>query len=430
MTRRLAIDVHAAAMKRLQFVFENFDNVYVAFSGGKDSGVLLNLALDYIRLHAPDRRIGVYHLDYEAQYTATTEYVDAVYDELGDTVENLRCCVPVKCPTCTSMFETHWRPWYPAKRDIWVRELPEKHLGLEDLPWITPEMSDYEFQEEFARQYHKQAGAKRTAVLVGIRAQESLDRWRTIVSDRNKVGKFRGTRWTTKVGDDVYNAYPIYDWTTEDIWTANARFGWRYNRLYDLMHYAGLPLHAMRVSSPFHGYAKASLALYRTLDPQVWGRMVSRVNGVNFTALYGDTKAMGWKRIEKPAHFTWQQYAEFLLSTLPQEIADNYRAKLAVSIKSWRKGGGVMDDRNIAELRAEGAEFEVGEKGARSQTKLPVTMEYVDDTDVTDFTRIPSWKRFCITILKNDHVGKYMGFSLTKREMDLRQAAIEKYKDL
>lgn len=429
MTRDLQIDVHEAAMQRMRYTFDNFDNVYVAFSGGKDSGVLLNLALDYIRLHAPGRRIGVYHLDYEAQYTATTEYVDAVYSELGDTVDNLRCCVPVRCPTCTSMFEMHWRPWDPEKRDIWVRDLPAQHLGSEDMPWITPEMSDYEFQEEFGRQYHQQVGAKRTAVLVGIRAQESLDRWRTIVSDRN-VHKFEGTRWTTKVGDDVYNCYPIYDWQTDDIWTANAKFGWRYNRLYDLMHYAGLPLGAMRVSSPFHGYAKGSLQLYRTLDPQVWGKMVSRVNGVNFTAMYGDTKAMGWKNIEKPPHFTWQQYAEFLLATLPDDIAENYRTKLATSIKSWQKGGGVMDQQTIDELRAEGAEFTIGEKGKRSETKLPVTMGYVDDTNVTDFRRIPSWKRLCITILKNDHVGKYMGFSLTKREMELRAAAIEKYKDL
>jgi predicted phosphoadenosine phosphosulfate sulfurtransferase len=89
-----------------------------------------------------------------------------------------------------------------------------------------------------------------------------------------------------------------------------------------------------------------------------------------------------------------------------------------------------MDDRTIDELRAEGVEFEVGESSARSATKKPVTMSYVDDTQVHDFTRIPSWKRFCITMLKNDHVGKYMGFSLTKQEMERRQAALERYKDL
>ena len=108
MTVELEIDVFEAAMQRLDIIFNQFDNVYVSFSGGKDSGVLLNLCLMYIATRAPHRRIGVFHIDYEAQYSATTEYVDRVYDSLGDSVDNLRCCVPLKCPTCTSMYETYW----------------------------------------------------------------------------------------------------------------------------------------------------------------------------------------------------------------------------------------------------------------------------------------------------------------------------------
>jgi predicted phosphoadenosine phosphosulfate sulfurtransferase len=327
------------------------------------------------------------------------------------------------------MHEMHWRPWDPDKRELWVRPLPDRHLGAEHFDFLTPETSDYEFQDRFSQWHHQRSGAGRTCVLVGIRAQESLDRWRTIVSDRN-VNKYAGRVWTTRVAEGVYNAYPIYDWATEDIWTANARHGWSYNRLYDLMHYAGVPLHAQRVASPFHNAAKASLSLYRTIDPHVWGRMVSRVNGVNFTAIYGDTKAMGWRHITKPAHFTWQQYAEFLLDTLPRETADNYRQKLATSIKFWRDKGGVLPDDAVADLQAAGIPIEIGEGSNYRTSKRPVRMEYADDIDSRDFRLIPTWKRLCVCILKNDHVGKYMGFSLTKNEMARRQAAIEKYKDL
>ena len=40
-------NVYDALQDRLKFIFEEFDNIYLSFSGGKDSGLLLNLVLDY-----------------------------------------------------------------------------------------------------------------------------------------------------------------------------------------------------------------------------------------------------------------------------------------------------------------------------------------------------------------------------------------------
>ena len=420
-------NVFDAAMERLEYCFDQFDNIYVAFSGGKDSGLLLNLSLMVARKR--NKKIGVFHLDYEAQYTATTEYVDRVYDSLGDDVYNLRCCVPVICPTVTSMFENHWRPWDKAKKDIWTRELPGNHLGVDDFDFINDGMTDYSFQTDFSLWWHNKMNAKKTCVLIGIRADESLNRWRTIASQRN-INKYNKKPFTTIVFDNVVNCYPIYDWATEDIWTANARYGFNYNKLYDLMYYAGLSIHDMRVASPFMCCAKASLSLYRVIDPHVWGKMVGRVNGVNFTSIYGSTTAMGWRKIKKPDHFTWKQYALFLLDTLPKNTKNNYIQKLETSIKFWREKGGVLSNKTIEELRNAGVSIEICDKSSYKTDKKPVKMNYLDSIESKDFNLIPTWKRLVICILKNDHVGKYMGFSQTKKEKELRETALEKYKNL
>ena len=52
------MNVYERTQQRLKTVFELFDDIYVSFSGGKDSGVLLNLCIDYIRRHHLKRRIG------------------------------------------------------------------------------------------------------------------------------------------------------------------------------------------------------------------------------------------------------------------------------------------------------------------------------------------------------------------------------------
>ena len=61
MKKYLITDVYSAACERIEFIFDEFDKIMVAFSGGKDSGVLLNLALQEAKKR--DRKIGAMLLD-------------------------------------------------------------------------------------------------------------------------------------------------------------------------------------------------------------------------------------------------------------------------------------------------------------------------------------------------------------------------------
>ena len=290
-------------------------------------------------------------------------------------------------------------------------------------------MSDKELQEKFAEWYHKKNNAKRTCCLVGIRTQESLNRWRAIHSDKN-YKKYNSINWTKKICDDVYNAYPIYDWLTDDVWIANAKFDWDYNKLYTLFFQAGMPIGQMRVASPFNNCAMESLHYYKVIDPQNWGKMIGRVNGVNFSGIYGGTTAMGWKNIKLPDGYTWQKYMEFLLSTLPKDAEKNYREKLDVSIKFWKEKGGVLSKEITDKLTELKIPHVVCEKNNYKTNNLPVRMEYLDDIDIAEFSDLPTYKRMCIAIMKNDHTCKTLGFSATKNETKIRKAAEDKYRGL
>lgn len=96
-----------AARARLDRVFADFDTVVVAFSGGKDSGAMLHLVLDHMRARGIRKPVHVFHMDYEGQYFATTEYVDSALSSDGDLVVPWRVCLPVAVGCAATMFDDH-----------------------------------------------------------------------------------------------------------------------------------------------------------------------------------------------------------------------------------------------------------------------------------------------------------------------------------
>jgi predicted phosphoadenosine phosphosulfate sulfurtransferase len=422
-------NVYELAMLRIKMLFNEFDNIYVSFSGGKDSGVMLSLCIQYIRENNLKRKIGVFHMDYEIQYNETLRYVDRILKANPDIVEAYRICVPFKVNTCTSMHQTFWRPWDEECKDFWVREMPDGSYGKDCFPFYSRNMWDSEFYILFSQWYHRLKGAKKTCCLVGIRTQESHYRWKTIYGNRRSF-MYRNLKWTKQISECIYNAYVIHDWLTTDVWIANGRFAWDYNRLYDLYHQAGVPLEKQRVASPFILAAQESLYLYRAIDPDMWGRMICRVNGINFTGFYGHTNMLTMKDVAPPPGHTWESYMHFLLSTLPEDTRLNYLQKLSTSINFWREKGGCLSEKTIGKLRACGIRIEVMEHSNYPTSKKPVRMEYQDNIDAPDFKYLPTFKRMCICILRNDHLCKYMGFAMTKKEIENRKRIMDFYKNI
>jgi predicted phosphoadenosine phosphosulfate sulfurtransferase len=425
------MNVYEATLQRLEFIFVEFEQIIISFSGGKDSGVMMNLTIDYAKKHNQLHKISVYHMDYEAQYQMTTDYVTRTFNNLPSEIKQYWICLPIKAQCSTSMFQSFWQPWKLEDKEIWCRQLPKNCINENNFPFnFNYEISDYEFNIKFAKQISKDI---KTCFLIGIRTQESLHRYKAVnkFSDKNE---YKSKNYTSKVSENCYNVYPIYDWLVDDIWTANYKFRYDYNRLYDLMYKAGLKPNQMRVASPFNDCATESLKLYKVIDPNNWGKLIGRVNGVNFAGLYGGTTAMGWQNIKKPAHFTWKQYMYFLLDTLPEETKQNYLKKLKVSFAYWLEKGGALPLETVNELD-NNLQFEnLGTpKNNRNYTtdyQVIKFKEYLDEIDIKNPNLLPTYKRMCIAIMKNDTSCKTLGFGQTKEELTRRKNIMEKYKQL
>ena len=422
----LSKNVFEALQERFHFLFNEFDNIFISFSGGKDSGLLLNLLLDFRKKYYPNKTIGVFHQDFEAQYSVTTEYIEKTFSQLEkeENVELYWVCLPMATRTALSSYEMYWYPWDDTKEEIWVRPMP-KHpyvIHLENNPITTYhyKMHQEDLAKQFGRWYRLSHKNKKTVCLLGMRSDESLQRYSGIL---NKKYGYKDTCWISNQFKDVWCASPLYDWSTGDVWHANYSFGYEYNRLYDLYYMAGLKPDQMRVASPFNDYAKDSLNLYRVIDPKIWVKLVGRVQGANFTAIYARTKAMGYKNLTLPEGHTWESYTHFLLSTLPPRLRNNYIQKFKSSIRFWHNVGGGLEEDTIKELEDHG--YAIARNGVSNYTLMKRSRiiflgKIPDNTDDIKTSKdIPSWKRMCFCILKNDHICRFMGFGMSKQQKNI-----------
>ena len=425
-------DVYESFQQRLKLIFEEFDNIYISFSGGKDSGLLLNLVLDYKKKHYPHRKIGVFHQDFEAQYTVTTEYIERTFERIKEEADIYWVCLPMATRTALSSYEMYWYPWDDTRREAWVRPMPDKDyvINLENNPISTYRyrMHQEDLAKQFGRWYRTEHGMGRTVCLLGMRAEESLQRYSGFL---NKKYGYKGECWISKQFKDMWCASPIYDWSLSDVWHANYLFGYDYNRLYDLYYMAGLKVSQMRVASPFNDYSKDSLNLYRVIDPEIWVKLVGRVRGANFACIYGRTRAMGYRNVTLPEGHTWESYTRFLLDTLPKRLRNNYAKKFNTSIIFWHNTGGGLDEDTIQELIDHG--YQVRRNGVSNYTlnrksRIIFVGKIPDHTDDIKTTKdVPSWKRMCFCILKNDHNCRFMGFGMSRQQQKYVDAIRRKY---
>ena len=388
MKNYLDMNVYDAAVARVQWTFDNFERVYVSFSAGKDSTCMLHLVM--AEAIKRGRTVGVLLIDLEGQYKKTIEHAQKMREMYKGHSEWFWVCLPIHLRNAVSVYEPFWKCWDKDAETDWIRPMPDECISdVNYFPFFKDGMEFEEFVPLFGEWYSQ---GQPCACMVGIRSDESLNRYRTI-ANRYKT-PYKGKQWTTKVTDHCYNVYPIYDWKTEDDWIYQGKHPeLPYNQLYDYMYLAGVPLSNQRICQPYGDDQRRGLWLFHLIEPDTWARVVARVNGANSGALYINERGNinGYNKVYKPAGHTWKSFANLLINSMPPKTQEHYKNKIYKFVKWWETRGypeGIPDE----------ADYQLEQK-----------------------KDVPSWRRVCKVLLRNDYWCKSLSFTQQK------SAAYERY---
>lgn len=390
-----------AAFERLEIIFNNFDNVYFSLSAGKDSSAMVQLA--NIVAKRLNKKFDVLYIDLEGQYQATINHLYEL-KKLSQIRDFYHIALPLALRNAISVLQPKWICWEEESKDLWIREMPKDSINIHNCPfdWFRKGEEFEEFIIQFASWYQKKYGGL-VACGIGIRTDESLNRFRTLTFQKHKE-TFKDYNWTTRVKYskqvlDVYNFYPIYDFRVEDIWGAVSKLDLTYNKVYDLMYKNGVPLPEQRVCQPYGDDQRKGLDQFKALEYQTWAKVLNRVNGVNFGNIYCRTSALGDLKTSKPSFMTWQQYTVFLLESIGiynRDLMMNYYRKIKKFMIWHRK-------------------------------KYHIDFDKIPDEcskELENRKKVISWRRIARAIEKNDFYLKRLSFSQTKtEEAELRELA-------
>lgn len=305
-----------AAKERISYIFDNFQNIIVSISGGKDSTVMVHLAL--LEAAKRGRKIGIFCLDEEVMYQSSIDQVNYLMELFPDNIEKYWLQIEFNLTNATSFTDSQLKCWEHGKHKEWMRSKRNDaiHTRMWDLDTQTVRDKNkgfgfYDAIENFERIHHN------TAFLVGLRAAgESPNRWRAMVKNPVEVNG-KKVYWATKKGNGSCSMYPIYDWNFHDVWRYIAENNIKYSKVYDWQFKKGFSFSEMRVSSLIHERSFKSLCELPEFEPKTYEKLCKRIKGIQFAQETGRDSRM-FKARKLPQNFkSWMAYRDFLLQTYP-----------------------------------------------------------------------------------------------------------------
>lgn len=314
-------NVLQAVNKRISYLFDNYDNIQLAFSGGKDSTVLFHLVNAEAKKR--NRKFILYFQDQEAEYQGTIDFVEWAMSQPNVIPQWYQ--VPIFMTNAASHQQLFLWAWGIGEQ--WVRE---KHpLAIHGLDIKYPKRF-YKFNLWVAQQNRKNFDGSFVSI-IGLRAEESPDRRFVMFGEDSDLFWLR--RKT-----EPHKAYPIIDWSYTDVWKYLIENYLPYNKVYDKMYMLGGNLRYFRVSNLVHEKAFRCLTDLQELEPETYDKLEQRLQGVHTAAMYGKENLM-YSIKELPNQFkTWKEYKDFLLESIHPDLQKLFKFQ-------WSRFGDTDDTR-------------------------------------------------------------------------------------
>jgi predicted phosphoadenosine phosphosulfate sulfurtransferase len=307
--------VYDAALNRMRRLFDEFGNVIVGMSGGKDSTVVYNLALQVAR-EKNRLPLKVMFLDQEAEWDCVIDFVRSVMS--NPDVEPMWFQIPMFLFNASSSEDSFLHCWEEGAD--WIRD-KEPNAYKENIytrkgrTKFSMDFKIEEFNDMFGKILEVMYPNEPACYLAGVRCEESPARKITLTAKPT----YKDITWgrILNAKKHHYTFYPLYDWNLSDVWKAIHSNGWEYTKLYDYMYQYGVPVQKMRVSNIHHETAVKSLYFLQELEPETWNKVTKRLQGLS-TAGQLNTSAFEVPKELPPMFKDWNEYRDYLLKHLVQ----------------------------------------------------------------------------------------------------------------
>lgn len=293
-----------AGKERISWLFDEFEDVVVSVSGGKDSSVVYYLCLEEAtrRNRLP---LKVLWVDQEAEWTSTVEWVREIM--YAPTTEPYWYQIPLKIENSTTFKEDYQLCW---DKSVTEHIHPYDPISRKDNVYNCEAWTDGIFSAIAKKDFG------RVCFVAGVRAEESPARLMGLTGHNT----YKGETWGKILSKTLeqYTMYPIYDWSYTDVWRAIHEFNWKYNKIYDYQYMKGIRIQSMRVSNLHHETAVEALFYLQEFDADLYNALTKRMDGID-TA--GKMQKENFIPKELPYMFkSWTEYREYLADKL---IPDN-----------------------------------------------------------------------------------------------------------